>query len=578
MRHRRGWSVLLLFICSCFSLIAARVKLTVLATTDLHGNMYPVDYYLDKPSNRGLAKIATLIRAARSAHPNNLLIDCGDTIQGTPLEYVYQTFIRTGHLPVKLAFPGEPFQHDPMMLAMNAIGYDAMVVGNHEFNYGLKNLDRARADARFPWLSANTELAGGEGEAFAPYLLKSIAGVKVAVIGVTTPGVPSWEQPGNYARYRFVMARSAVEKTMAELRALPGDRRPDLFLVAAHAGLGRDPKGGSNSVDEVAGANQVHEIAASVPGIDAIVFGHTHQEVAQLRINGVLLAQPKNWGFSLAQLDFELESKPGGGWAVVEKNSRVIPVTAQTAADEETLRIARPYHEMAERYLNTVVARSNNALDAKLGRVEDSALMDAIQIVQLFYAKADVSFASLFNPRVTVPKGPVTVRQIASLYLYDNELYAIEGNGKMVKDALENAARYFLSCRGETCSKAPLINSRIIGFNFDMAAGVEYETDLTQPEGQRIRNLQWKGKPLDPGQKLRLAVNNYRAAGSAGYAMFRNAKIVWRSPEDIRQLIIDYYTEHGELPSEPDRNWRIVPTEALQTLEREALKESPLYK
>jgi 2',3'-cyclic-nucleotide 2'-phosphodiesterase / 3'-nucleotidase len=578
MHNRRAWGVLILLTGCCFSLTAARVKLTVLATTDLHGNMYPVDYYLDKPANRGLAKIATLIRAARAANPNNLLIDCGDTIQGTPLEYVYQTFVRTGHLPVKLTFSGEPFQHDPMMMAMNAIGYDAMVVGNHEFNYGLKNLDRARSDAHFPWLSANTELAGSEGEAFARYLLKTVAGVKVAVIGVTTPGVPSWEEPAHYNRYRFVMARAAVEKTMAELRALPAVRRPDLYLVAAHAGLGRYPKTGADGIDEVFGDNQVREIATSVSGIDAIVFGHTHQEVAQLRINGVLLMQPKNWGFSLGELDLELESKPGGGWAVVEKNSRVIPVTAQTAIDEETLRIARPYHEMAERYLNTVVARSNVALDAKLGRVEDSALMDAIQTVQLFYTKADVSLASLFNTRVTVPKGPVTMRQIASLYLYDNELYAIEGNGKMVKDALENAARYFLSCRGETCSKGPLINSRIIGYNFDMAAGVDYEIDLAQPVGQRIRNLTWKGRPLDPDQKLRIAINSYRSGGAAGYSMFRNAKVVWRSPEDMRQLIIDYYSEHGELPAAPDRNWRIVPTEAVQTLEREALKEAPVFK
>src|SRR3984893_9472146 len=253
MCNRRVWSTLVLFVCSCFSLTAARVKLTVLATTDLHGNMYPVDYYLDKPAKRGLAKIATLIRAARAANPNNLLIDCGDTIQGTPLEYVYQTFVRTGHLPLKLAFPAEPFAHDPMMLAMNAIGYDAMVVGNHEFNYGLKNLDRARSDAHFPWLSANTELAGNEGEAFSPYLLKTVAGVKVAVIGITTPGIPSWEEPAHYARYRFVMARTAVEKTMAELRGLPEDRRPDVTVVVAHEGLGRDPKTGANGIDEVEG-------------------------------------------------------------------------------------------------------------------------------------------------------------------------------------------------------------------------------------------------------------------------------------------------------------------------------------
>ncbi len=164
MRQNRVWFVLFFL---CLPLSAAHVKLTVLATTDLHGNIFPVDYYLDKPANRGLAKIATLIRVARAANPNNLLIDCGDTIQGTPLEYVYQTYVRTGRLPLKLTFPDAPFAHDPMMLAMNALRYDAMVVGNHEFNFGLKNLDQARGDAPVPWLSANTELIGGEGKPFA---------------------------------------------------------------------------------------------------------------------------------------------------------------------------------------------------------------------------------------------------------------------------------------------------------------------------------------------------------------------------------------------------------------------------
>jgi 2',3'-cyclic-nucleotide 2'-phosphodiesterase/3'-nucleotidase len=294
-----------------------------------------------------------------------------------------------------------------------------------------------------------------------------------------------------------------------------------------------------------------------------------------MRINGVLLTQPKNWAISVAALDFTLDSKPGGGWSVAEKSSRVIPVTSQTATDEEIDHIARPYHEMAERYLNTETGHASESIDAKLGRVKDTALVDAIQTVQLHYAKADVSFASVFNTRAHVDKGPVTVRQIAALYLYDNELYAIEGTGKMVKDALENAARYYLSCgAAEACGKGPLINTRVIGFNYDMAEGVNYEIDLTQPEGQRIRGLTWKGRPLQPDQKLRLAVNNYRAGGAAGYSMFRQGKIVWRSSEDIRQLIIDYYSAQATLPVKPDGNWRVVPAEARQALEKIALQDA----
>jgi 2',3'-cyclic-nucleotide 2'-phosphodiesterase/3'-nucleotidase len=209
-------------------------------------------------------------------------------------------------------------------------------------------------------------------------------------------------------------------------------------------------------------------------------------------------------------------------------------------------------------------------LDSRLARVEDSALIDAIQQVQLFYSKADVSFASSFNARVSIPKGPVTIRQIAALYIYENQLYAIQGNGKMVRDALENSARYFLTCAGD-CSRGPLINPDVIGYNYDMAHGVDYEIDLTQPPGHRIRNLRWRGNPLDDNQPLRIAVNNYRAGGSAGYSMFRGAKIVWRSPDEIRDLVIQYYREHKTLPERPDNNWRVVPETALHTLEHEAL-------
>ena len=228
---------------------------------------------------------------------------------------------------------------------------------------------------------------------------------------------------------------------------------------------------------------------------------------------------------------------------------------------------------MTERYLNTVVAHARQHISAAASRVEDSAIIDAVNQAQITYAKADVSFASSFNPRAEIAAGPVTVRQIAALYLYDNELYAIEGNGAMVKSALENAARFFNSCVDPYCERGPLINNSVIGYNFDIAQGVTYEIDVTRPVGDRIRNLAFRGKPLAPDQKLRIALNNYRAAGSNGYTMFQNAKIVWRSYEDIRELIMRYYSEH-ELPSEPDNNWRVVPENARQTLAREVKRDT----
>jgi len=558
---------LLAILCAASFSPAAALKITLLATTDLHGNLVPYDYYTAQPAARGLAKIATLIQEARAENPNSLLIDCGDTIQGTQLEAIYQEYVQAGHLPDRLAFDGPPLEHDPMMLAMSALGYDAMVVGNHEFNFGLKNLAKARAEAHFPWISANIRSDPGVVvQPFAPYFLKSVAGVKIAVIGVTTPSIPLWEPEEHYQGYRFESGVEAVRQTLVELRR---HEHPDIVIVAAHSGLDREPKVGAQAEGDPR-ENMIFQIATEVPGIDAIVFGHTHQQLAEYRLGGVLLMQPKNWGISLGRMDFVLEPAASGGWKIASKSSRLIPVTRDTPADAKLMDIARPYHQLAESYLNTAIADAPAALDARLARVEDSALIDAVQKVQLYYSKADVSFASSFNARAAVKKGAVTVREIAGLYVYENQLYVIEGNGRMVRDALENAARYYQTCSSD-CSHGPLINPQVIGYNYDMAEGVDYEIDLTQPPGQRIRNLRWHGKSLDDRQPLRIAVNNYRAGGSAGYTMFRGARIVWRSSDEIRDLVIRYFREHKELPTEPDNNWRIVPEPAREELHREAL-------
>ncbi len=502
---------LLLLVSGC--LYGQKKTITILATTDLHGNILPYDYYTAKAASRGLAKIATLVRKARADNPDTLLIDCGDTIQGSTLEGVYQHGPRT--LP------------DPMMLAMNALHYDAMVVGNHEFNFGLQNLASARKAAKFPWLSANTE------PGYAPYIIKELAGEKVAIIGITTPAVPAWEKPENYAGLTF---RPGVEAARAAVEEVRRKYNPRLVVIAAHAGF--------ESVGQVPGENMVGEIARTVPGIDAIVFGHSHRELAEQKIGNVVLVQPRNWGMSLAKIDFEFD-----GEKLLGKHSTVLKVTDATAVDEEIAALAKPYHAAAEAYLSAPVAEADVDMDGRASRVMDTALIDLIQQVQLHYAKADVSFASSFNIGLHIRKGPVTVRELAALYLYDNELFAIEGTGKMVKDALENSARFF----GD---------SSVMGFNYDMAQGVQYEIDVTRPAGDRIVNLRYQGKPLTPERKLRIALNNYRAGGSAGYDMFRDAKVLWRSGEEIREMMIRYYSETKHLPAEADNNWRLVPQAA----------------
>jgi len=539
------------------SLTAQTAKISILATTDLHGHIYPYDYFTQKPANYGLAKVSTLVSEIRKQTPDALLIDVGDTIQGSPLESVYQTYKQTSRFPAGVTVPARALSIDPMMLVMNAMKYDAMTVGNHEFNYGLDNLNAARRIARFPWLSANTVPSGPNTKAFVPYLEKTIQGVRVAIIGLTTTGIPQWEKPEHYKGYSWETPTDSLNR----LFAIWGSNKPDLVIVAAHGGI---DKANSSGKEE----NFAWQIA-EIPGVNAVVFGHTHGEVAEIYNGDTLLTQPKNYGGSLTRLDFEFNQDAAGKWQMTSRRSHLVKVTDATAADENILSLAKPYHQATEQYLSSPIVESSTELSAANGRYEDTALVDAIHEVQLHYTKADVSLSALFNPRLTIRKGQVTVREAAALYIYDNTLYKIEGTGAMLRAALENAANFFQSCATPACDTGSLLNAKFMGFNFDMAEGVTYEIDLRKPAGQRIVNLKFKGAPLKDSQPLTIALNNYRAAGSAGYDMFKSAKVLWQSNDAIRDLIVEYYTKKKSFPTQPSGNWKLLPDAARERLLRQ---------
>lgn len=516
-----------------------RVHITVLGTTDLHGNIFPIDYYTDKADNRGLAKIATLIKRVRKENENTVLVDSGDTIQGTPLQYYHN---KKNNKPP-----------DPMMLAMSALNYDAMAVGNHEYNFGLKVLEKARSEAKFPWLSANTYSRGTTKTHFKPYVVKEISGVRVGILGLTTPGVPTWENAPNYVGLEFREPLLEARKWVPVLR---GKERADVVVIAMHMGIEEDLRTGELNPGQVKTENQAVTIAKQVPGIDLIFMGHTHRDVPSLSVNGVLLVQANHWGRHLARADVYLENA-GDKWRIYARSTRTIPVDDQVVADEEILRIAAPYHRETQEWLSRNIGDSAVELTAREARFRDTAILDLIQRVQMEVGKADVSMAAVFNSEARIAKGPVTVRDIAGLYVYENTLVVLEVTGQQVKDALEHSAKYFRPFEpGKTA--AELVDPKIPAYNFDIAEGVSYIINLSKPIGQRIENLQFKGQPLAPDRKLKLATNNYRVNGGGGYTMYKGAPVVYRSSDEIRELIIDWVERHKNIPSEPTNNWKIV--------------------
>ena len=516
-----------------------RVHIVVLGTTDLHGNLFPVDYYTNKADNRGLAKISTLIKQVRQENKNVLLIDSGDTIQGTPLEYYHN---KKNNQPP-----------DPMMLAMNALNYDSMTVGNHEYNFGLQVLEKARGEAEFPWLSANTYNKGTNQTHYKPYIVKEVGGVRIGVLGLTTPGIPNWENAPNYEGLELREPLSEAQKWVPVLRE---KERVDIVVIAMHMGLEQDLRTGEINPGQVPNENRAVAIAKQVPGIDLIFMGHTHRDVPSLVINGVQLIQANYWGRHLARADLYLENE-GAHWRVFALLARTIAMDDRMTPDQELLKIGGPYHRETQEWLSRAIGESDAELTAAEARFRDTAILDLIQQVQLEAGKADVSMAAVFNPDARIAKGPVTVRDIAGLYVYENTLVVLEVTGQQLKDALEHSAKYF---RPSEPGKSPaeLVDEKIPAYNFDIAEGVSYVLNIAKPIGQRIENLQFQGKPLSPRQKLRLATNNYRVNGGGSYTMYKGAPVVYRSSEEIRELIIDWVERHKTIPTEPTNNWRIV--------------------
>jgi 2',3'-cyclic-nucleotide 2'-phosphodiesterase/3'-nucleotidase len=517
-----------------------RVQITILGTTDLHGNINPIDYYTNKPDNRGFAKVATLIKRVRREHPNVLLVDSGDTIQGSPLASFHS---RKNNQPP-----------NPMMLVMSSLNYDAMAVGNHEYNFGLKVLEKARGEANFPWLSANTYDKSTGKTHYKPYIVKEVAGVRVGILGLTTPGVPTWDNPVNYAGLEFHEPVSEARKWVPVMR---NDEKADVVVIAMHMGLGEDLRTGEVSPGQVPHENEAVSIAKEVPGVDVIFMGHTHREVPSLYLNGVLLTQANHWGRHLARADVYLQ-KTATGWRVYAKSARTLAADDRVEPDPSVVALAEPYDRETQGWLARVIGQSAEELTAREARFRDTAILDLIQKVQMEVGKADVSMVASFNSEARIAKGPVSVRDIAGLYVYENTLVVLEVTGQQLKDALEHSAKYYKPyVEGKTLQE--LIDEKIPAYNFDIAEGVTYELDISKPIGQRIQNLRFRGQQLSPTRKLRLATNNYRVNGGGGYTMYKDAPVVYRSSEEIREMIIDWVERNKTVPAKPNNNWRIIP-------------------
>jgi 2',3'-cyclic-nucleotide 2'-phosphodiesterase/3'-nucleotidase len=510
------------------ALPAQEVRIQVLASTDLHGCVLPQDTYSLKPEAKGWARLATLIRERRAANPNTLLLDCGDTLQGEPTNYVRNRL--------------HPELPEPSLAVMNELGYAAMAVGNHDFDWGVATLRRAEKEARFPFLSANTVFASDGKPAFTPSITTEIAGVRVAVLGLTTPGVPRWTEPAAYAGLRFLDPVETARVWVPRLR-----EKADLVIVAIHAGLGELP-------GRAGDADCALRLADEVPGIDLLLTGHTHQAIRTSHKQAPIL-QAQAHGRLLASAEFSMV-RAGARWKVARTGTELLKPPVDGPGDPKVLELTATLRKETDAYLDTFATNLQVDLDGRWARIEDTPLMQLIHTVQRQATGAQLSATSVPPPRLFIPKGPTSIRQFWALMTYENRVAKIRITGAQLKAYLEHAASAF------GFSHQPVLFARGMAFyDVDTVDGCGYTLDLTRPAGSRVKDLSYQGRPVALDQSFTLALNTYRLYGGSGYmaAIGFKGQPEFITDLGLRNLLFRHILARPTLAIEPSNSWRTVP-------------------
>jgi 2',3'-cyclic-nucleotide 2'-phosphodiesterase (5'-nucleotidase family) len=513
---------------------ADTAHLVIVATTDVHGRAFAWDYTADTTFPGGLTRVATVVDSLRREYPGRvLLVDSGDLIQGDPFAAYF----------ARVA----PQDTNPIVRAMNLVGYNAATLGNHEFNWGLATLAKALRGARFPYVSANIRGLPADTLMYAPFVVLQREGIKVGITGFTTPGVMVWDRKNVARRARLERIPAAAREVLPEL-----DRQSDLEIVLIHSGMD-----GESSYDTTGiGIENAAAMLATLPSRpDLVVVGHSHREMRDSVINGVHFIQPKNWAQSVVVMHVDL-ARRGAGWTPVRWHADLIPL-AKVPPSPRVVRALQGAHDSVRAWVRQPLATATVAMPLAMARTRPTPIIEFIQSVQKEVTGAELSAAAAFNPEGGFPAGPVRLSDVASIYPYENTLRAVRISGAQLKAYLERSAEYYqVDSAGQV-----RLNPTMPGYNFDMVSGASYVIDLSRPVGSRIRDLTVRRKPVTPKDSFIMAVNSYRQEGGGGYTMLQDAPVIYDKGENIRDLLVEHLRTLGTI--DPARyaadNWRLEP-------------------
>lgn len=517
------------------------MKLTIFETSDIHGYLFPTDYQKrGQELGFGLFKLANVLKQQmESTEGPSVLIENGDFIQGSPLSF----FVLK-----------EKGDANSLMESINDLPYDAGVIGNHEFNYGLDYLYSAVKAAKHPVLAANILNEDKKAAFGEPYILIEKEGVKIAILGLTTQYIPHWEHPENYAGLTFHSALETAKEYVPELRKLA-----DIVIVSYHGGFEKDIDSGTETEIQT-GENEGYRLLTEVEGIDVLLTGHQHRVIAQKK-NGIPTVMPGHKGSFLGKVTLDLVQE-NGKCIIKDSLPELIKITEETPVE---CTLARKHEELnleVEDWLDQPIGKVQGDMtikDVEKARREEHPYVEFIQKVQMYYADCDISGTALFNNESSGFNPQVTMRDVVTNYIFPNTLAVLEVTGDDLKRAIEQSAEYFvLNDQGEIDVNPDFVEPKPQMYNYDMYEGIEYTVNVSKPFGERVTEFKYKGRAIQPEDKLRVVINQYRAVGGGDYTMFDASKIISEVTIPMNELIGNYFKEMGTVEATANHNFKVI--------------------
>ncbi|HEX3077815.1 MAG TPA: 5'-nucleotidase C-terminal domain-containing protein [Lachnospiraceae bacterium] len=515
------------------------VTIQVLATSDLHGRFVPYDYAVNTTDTSGsLAQVASVVKSLRN--DNTLLIDVGDTIQDNSSDLFLKDDLH------------------PMIAGMNALGYDTWTLGNHEFNYGMDTLKKIMKQSKAAVLGGNIYNADGTGIA-KDYEIFEKNGVKIAVIGMVTPNITKWDAE-NLKTYKVTDPVAETKKIVNEVKD-----KVDVIIAAEHMSESNE-YGVSNS--------GTIDLANTCPEIDLIIAAHEHKGVEGAYYNNVLTVENKSGGQTVAKVDITLKKDSDGGYDITNRTSKLIPTNTYSADAQISSQLAK-YDATAKADANVVIGKlqggdlvpANEITGIPQSQLQETAMINLINAVQMYYTGADVSAAAVFNTNANMKVGDIKKCDTALIYKYANTLYKLQMTGAQLKKYMEWSVSYYNTYKPGDLTVS--FNPDIRAYNYDMFSGVTYDVNISKEPGSRIENLKKAdGTPIKNTDVLTIAVNNYRANSqllSAGTVYSKGEALPKLLETDvkgcgIRELIGEYITDvkKGVITPELSGNWKLI--------------------